>query len=104
MSYWNKICGFLAIFFVIAFSATAQKNIFLPASFKNKSLCADSVLAKPQAQLYSINSIKILDQNYYTSHLGFMCKKELALEKLTKVPLRLRLGSMQQCNYLEGKK
>jgi hypothetical protein len=48
--------------------------------------------------------LAVIPQNYYTQHFGIMCKKELALEKATKIPFRFRLGSLQQCNYLEGKR
>jgi len=46
----------------------------------------------------------IIPANYYTQTLGFFCKKEIAFEKLTKVQFKFRLGSVEYCNYLEGKK
>ena len=51
------------------------------------------------------NSIIItsLPQNFYTRNFGFFCKKELQLEKVTKIPFKFRLGSVQQCDWMEGK-
>jgi len=43
-----------------------------------------------------------LKYSYYRE-LGAACKVEWKLEKATKVPLRLRLGSLQQTDYLEQK-
>jgi hypothetical protein len=49
-------------------------------------------------------SIQIIPANYYTKNLAFFCKKELQLEKITKVPFRFRLGSTDYVDQLEGKK
>jgi hypothetical protein len=40
---------------------------------------------------------------YYIGNLGFFCRKELQIEKTSHLPLRFRLGSLQEVNRLEGK-
>ncbi len=47
--------------------------------------------------------IRLLAQDYYSKNLGFICKKEWQLEKAVKVPFRLRLGSLDYVNSMEGK-
>jgi hypothetical protein len=44
-----------------------------------------------------------LPSNYYYNNLGFFCSKELQLEKVTKIPFRFRLGSVQYTDQMEGK-
>jgi hypothetical protein len=50
------------------------------------------------AQQYSIPS------DIYYIQSGFFCKREWEIEKATHIPLRFRLGSLADCNALEGKR
>ena len=40
---------------------------------------------------------------YYIGNLGYFCKKELQIEKTTHLPLRFRVGSLEENNRMEGK-
>jgi hypothetical protein len=42
-------------------------------------------------------------KDLYIKEFGFFCRKEMQIEKSIKVPLRFRLGSLEQCNILEQK-
>jgi hypothetical protein len=46
---------------------------------------------------------QIIAPNYYTDRLGYFCKQEIKFEKSTRIPLRFRLGSVADCDRLEGK-
>jgi hypothetical protein len=45
-----------------------------------------------------------LKKDSYIKNLAFFCRQEWKLEKALKVPFRFRVGSLEQCNLLEGKK
>ncbi|MBP9215190.1 MAG: hypothetical protein KBF36_11570 [Chitinophagaceae bacterium] len=90
----KQICLFTIFFLYAVFNSQAQR--LLNSSFSNIQL-KDSVkvFTKP---------LSVIPTNFYNSQLGFMCKKELLLEKKTKIPFRFRLGSLAYTNMLEGKK
>ncbi|HEV8081331.1 MAG TPA: hypothetical protein VGP43_11495 [Chitinophagaceae bacterium] len=106
MLFWNKICGFIAIFFLCGLSSSAQTaNYINPTGNTISQKYLPGQVNNPiNKGINASYPIAIIPQNYYTQHFGVMCKKELALEKATKIPFRFRLGSLQQCNYLEGKR
>lgn len=73
---------------------------FLQAAYKKQEL----IQSRNEAVIY-INpvSCSTVSADYYTRNFGFFCKKELQFEKVTKIPLRFRLGSLQYNDYLEQK-
>jgi len=44
-----------------------------------------------------------LSPDFYARQLGFFCNQEIKLDKVTKIPFRFRLGSVEECDRLEGK-
>lgn len=111
MLFWNKICGLKGIIFICVLNCDAQQVSLTKTPAPKASLVQYNrqVSMIPEKEIkkeeiFSPRPFAIIPQNYYTQHFGIMCRKELALEKATKIPFRFRLGSLQQCNYFEGKR
>ena len=47
---------------------------------------------------------EVVSPKFYTSNLGFFCKQELKIQAITKIPVKIRVGSVQYCDWMEGKK
>ncbi len=74
---------------------TVKDTIIISPCVRNIFLDKKMINIKPD--------LHVISQDFYSNKLPFFCEKELQIEKLTKVPLRFRLGSIDYCNKLEGK-
>ena len=95
---WSKYPGFLdsripqkSSFFV----KNAGETVNTPAYFSPNVYAGQP--ERPSNGLYTQPA------NLYYLHSGFFCKREWEFEKTTHVPFRFRLGSLADCNALEGK-
>lgn len=112
MIFWNKICGFVLFLLIICLTATAQNSTFIKPNdaaflFKNKLNTPDSLIhfVSPTSAFAGSQYLKSpVPANFSTCNYGFFCREELVIEKATRIPLRLRLGSLQQCNFYEGER
>ncbi len=57
-----------------------------------------------QTNIKNQGPASVIKADHYAQNFGFFCKKELEFEKATKVPFKFRLGSVQHCDWMEGKK
>jgi hypothetical protein len=87
------------LFIVLAFTFFSKSSFgqtVVPAANKHFALTADSLRLRP-------NTSFTLRKDDYVKNLAFFCRQEYKFEKVLHVPLRLRVGSLEQCNRLEGK-
>ena len=83
--------------------AIFQSNHFKRNSFNEHLNLPDSIVPANKYDLQKRSLPLLISANFYTQHFGFFCRQELKFEKITRVPFRFRLGSLQYCNYLESK-
>jgi hypothetical protein len=73
-------------------------NLYAQAFFSENTLTIQKNLFTEMAGPLKLNG------GYYVQHLGFFCTSEYKIEKSTHVSIKFRLGSLEYCNHLEGKK
>jgi len=83
---------------MICLPASAQTHADTAFAFnKNTGFNSDTPKQKP------IFLPPVIPANFYAAHLPFFCSAELKVQKALKFPVKLRLGSVEACDKLEGK-
>ncbi len=88
----KKICFFVNLLLIVHLGVKAQLTVY-PLQHSEKNI-SDNIKNSP---------IYALPENYYSSNLGFFCKKELQFQKAVKLSVKFRLGTVEYCNAIEGK-
>jgi hypothetical protein len=89
------------ILFIVFGLSFFSKKIYGQSAADNRhsTICASSDSIKSALRVSFT-----LQNDSYVKNLAFFCRQEWKIEKALKVPIRFRVGSLEQCNRLEGKK
>jgi hypothetical protein len=111
MNFWNKICGVALVILLTSHGVRAQSQ-FTPTFLSGAPHPVDSLTrrsgdSKPfffhTTSIYTPLSLTPVSKDYLVHDYGFFCREELHFEERTRIPLRVRLGSVEACDHYEGK-
>lgn len=103
-----RMTGFYILLSLLLISLQMEAQIQIPAE---RATVYAPHLSKINRQAFIIPPYaagnkalpKPLQSNLYTQQLGFFCKQEIKMEQGVKLPLRLRLGSLEYTDWMERK-
>jgi hypothetical protein len=129
---WNKICGVFCLLLLgapslkaqilpytgfdstlrnpvptcIQWISTVEKVRYAPTARSSEKILPKndiSYLSARSNTLDNLSSPASLGVGFNVKRLPFFCREEFQSEKITGIPLRFRVGSLQECDWLEQK-
>ncbi|HEX8677855.1 MAG TPA: hypothetical protein VF700_11575 [Segetibacter sp.] len=106
---WS-ICFFINLFVYIPAKSqhlfptlsSAKKQIVYDTSKQNGNPVIPSK-SGADVNCFLNSSVNAVPSSFYFNSLGFFCQKELQMEKVIRVPIKFRLGSVAHTDQMEGK-
>jgi hypothetical protein len=97
------ICLFIILLVCHRSVAVAQSNYISDTSTATINFRSEVFSLYNSAQpKYLVTPLNILPSNQYLRMIGFFCKKEIQFEKVIKMPVRFRLGSVAYTDRMEA--
>ena len=98
----SKICKILIFCTIFVINQASAQQI----SLKHSTIKAfQNSLRFMNAPTYpGFSTFQAISPNFYVKNLGFFCKQELKFAAATKIPVKFRVGSLNYCDWMEGKK
>ena len=97
----KKTASFLFFCMIFAISATRAQSF----SLKDTTSKGFHFPHSPVILFKKVENspLPLVPANFYSSNLGFFCKKEWKFETATRLPFKFRLGSVSYNDWLERK-
>lgn len=100
------ICLSIILFVCLVKHSMAQRIIYVDTiklQASREKIKSISTFASIAAHRVYMQPLLLLPANHYAKTAGFFCKKEIEIDKASRVPLRFRLGSVAYTDKMEGK-
>lgn len=98
----SKYCKILIFCTIFVVNHSSAQQIQLKDSSSKASSGKPRLYFSPNSSLFY--PLQPVSADFYVKNLGFFCRQELKLEAVTKIPFKFRLGSVNYCDRMEGKK